>query len=705
MILQLSYYTITLFLATAILSILAVYVWHRRSVPGGTYFAIFMVAAAEWVFASAIEYALIDVSTKIFFIKLTYIGAAAIPPLWLLFVMDYCHKGHLITRRRNMLLWVLPVIIIALALTNEYHGLIWSSIVPVSNGLGDTLIFNKGIGAWVVNLYSYAMVIPAYLLLTWKALRDSEKNYRQAATILLGASVVLLASIISQMITVPLTGIDLTPFAFAIMGIIFSWGVFRQQIFELLPVATEELIEKMADGMIVLNQQGAIEKINVTAQRMFGVTEAVVGQRTETALKEGHNLAECLGVTSGSSCEITISGRDNSKDRPRWIDVRVSHLRDESSGSLGTLILLRDITESKLQGETLRKSAVDRVKAERLANIGYYDWDLKTREAHVSEGCSRIFGFPAGTSSITYGMFLEKIHPEDMPDIKRAISALVSQGLGHSLEYRIILPDGSVHYVYSESEEVVKDETGAQVRQFGIVQDITERKQIEASLRKSEQDRVKAERMAHLGYYDWDLKRQEAHISEGCSRIFGFPAGTSSIAYEMFTGKIHPEDVERIKREIRSNLEQGAAHSLDFRIVLQDGSVRHIHAESEAPVKDTSGTLARQFGIVQDTTEYQLTEEALRLSKEQYKAIVETANEAIVIIDSESKLAFVNNRAVQMFGYTKEELLGHSVFEFIDNEFKEILRDNISSQGSAIVQIDYKLRCKNGESRWIIASS
>lgn len=359
MIIDLSFYSFTLMITTIILGILAVHVWNRRSVPGGIFFALLMAAAAEWAFMSAVEYTLVDISAKILSEKILYIGAASISPLWLLFALDYSRKSHLIDKKIKMLIWVPLMVAIALVMTNEYHGLIWSSIEPVTSMPGDTLVYNKGIVAMAIIMYAYILTVLGFLLLFRTALRDNKNYFHRTMTIVLGAGITAISSMISIIGFAPLQGMDLTPFAFAIMGVIFSWGAFGQHIFDLMPVAMEKLVGNMADGVLVLNRYETIVKINATAQRMFGVTDVVVGQHAEKVIAEWPALAGCYRKETGGSADITINGAGG----PRWIDASVSHLHDDSGRLLGTLIILRDITERK-NAEALRKQSYDALQSE-----------------------------------------------------------------------------------------------------------------------------------------------------------------------------------------------------------------------------------------------------------------------------------------------------------------------------------------------------
>ena len=152
---QYSPYVTVLIIAAVTASLVARYAWHRRGTPGGIYFVLLMAAVAVWAFTGAAEFAATTIPAKITWSKLSYLGIVSVSPLWLLFSLSYSQRTDWLTRRRVAALWIVPLFILGLAATNEWHRLIWPTITPVSEAPGAMLIYGHGLGVWAHAVYAY----------------------------------------------------------------------------------------------------------------------------------------------------------------------------------------------------------------------------------------------------------------------------------------------------------------------------------------------------------------------------------------------------------------------------------------------------------------------------------------------------------------------------------------------------------------------
>lgn len=152
--------------------------------------------------------------------------------------------------------------------------------------------------------------------------------------------------------------------------------------------------------------------------------------------------------------------------------------------------LLAEIAERKRTEDALQKSEASLAEAQRIARLGNWDWDIQTDELYWSEETYHIFGLNPRESGVTYDEFLASVHPEDREFVKKAARDAL-KGEPYSIEYRLILPDGTVRFVY-EQGEVVLSESGEPTRMLGVVQDVTEKKEKEMQL-------IMSERLAALG--------------------------------------------------------------------------------------------------------------------------------------------------------------------------------------------------------------
>ncbi len=141
----------------------------------------------------------------------------------------------------------------------------------------------------------------------------------------------------------------------------------------------------------------------------------------------------------------------------------------------------RDITELKRAEEVLKDSEERYALAQRVANIGSWDWDIPTGDLSWSDTIEPMFGFRRGEFGATYEAFLDCVHPEDRQRVVDSVNACVEEGKGYDIEHRIIWPDGTIRWV-SETGNVIRDDSGKAVRMLGVVRDITEHKKAEEEI-------------------------------------------------------------------------------------------------------------------------------------------------------------------------------------------------------------------------------
>jgi two-component sensor histidine kinase/PAS domain-containing protein len=378
-------YTIAFALVAAICMMMSLYTWRRRWIPGGLYFALLMVAAAEWAMAGALENAVPDVASKILFSKLSYLGIAAITPLFLLFCLGYSQNNRLLQSRWKPLIWAVPALVIVLVFTNEWHGLIWPSVTPVSDAPGAILRYAHGPGALAEVAYSYTLMLAGSIFLLDFIVHSFKRFWLPATTVMLGVAAPWIANLLYGIGLNPAPGLDITPFAFAITGLLFSWAIFGQRLFDLVPVARETLIQVMPDGVVVLDSEGKVVEINPAAQRILGLPEKVTARDIGAAADRWPALAGSFGSTTDAEEEIMIAGPAGAT----WLEARVSILHDAGGRLAGRLVMLRDIDKRKRAEEDLKRSnealkgeVAEKTLAQEALSASLHEKDVLLKEIH-----------------------------------------------------------------------------------------------------------------------------------------------------------------------------------------------------------------------------------------------------------------------------------------------------------------------------------
>jgi len=191
---------------------------------------------------------------------------------------------------------------------------------------------------------------------------------------------------------------------------------------------------------------------------------------------------------------------------------------------------------------------------------------------------------------------------------------------------------GKVKYITAEGKTIVEEtrlrtelqeakeslETRVKERTSELIEaieklknEIAERKRAEETLRKSEIRLAEAQKIAHLGNWDWNILTNELYWSDEIYRIFGLQPQEFGATYDAFLDMIHPEDRELVERSVNEALNKNKPYSIDHRIVLPSGEVRVVHEQAEVTF-DKSGKPIRMVGTVQDITARKQMEKNLK---------------------------------------------------------------------------------------------
>ncbi len=470
------------FATSAIAASVAVVAWRRRAAPGARALALLMLAVTQWTFFRGLEAAADDVATKVWWAKIEYVGINSIGALWLVFALDYARQVTLPPRSLG-LLSVVPALSVLLALTNEHHHLIWTAIQR-NPQYPAVLMYGHGAWFWVMVAYTYVLLATGAVVLVMAIARFPAAFRSQAAALLLAVALPWSGNLVYLIGLSPVPGLDLTPLAMTLSGIIGAWVVLRRDLFDLIPVARETLVEKLADGVIVLDERARIIDLNPAGARVLGLARSVVGAPAAAVLAPWPDLLAALEGSGTGTGEIVTAG-------PRLFDFRVSRLLDVRQRVTGSLVSLRDVTErhraeqevrrlnEQLEERVARRTAELRLSQERfetlarVAPVGIYRTDASAHITYVNERWRDITGLRAAEA--LGGGYLGAIHPDDRERFATWWEQTAGSPEQHPIEVRIKRPDGSVIWVMNHlmaeegSEGIVR---GA----IGTLVDITELK-------------------------------------------------------------------------------------------------------------------------------------------------------------------------------------------------------------------------------------
>ena len=343
-------YAIPLVITAAISAGLALYSRRRHLTAGTGWFALLMFAVSVWSLSYALELNSGNLSGKLFWSKVEYLGITTIPTLWFAFALQYTGRERWLTRRNWLVLSIEPIITLLLVWTNEVHGLIWQSTELDTSGPFVMLdITSYGAFFWVHVAYSYVLLLLGTVLLALAFIRSPKLYRRQVAILLAG----LLAPWVGNALYIfrlsPFPDLDLTPFGYTLTGLAVILGLFQFRLLDIVPVARDAVIAGMPDGVIVLDAENRIVDLNPAAQRIIGRQEDIIGQPVVLVLSGRPDIVDHFREATEARGEVVLGGGQ----AQGVYDLRTSPLHDRRGRFTGQMVLLHDITERKEAEEAL----------------------------------------------------------------------------------------------------------------------------------------------------------------------------------------------------------------------------------------------------------------------------------------------------------------------------------------------------------------
>ena len=221
-----------------------------------------------------------------------------------------------------------------------------------------------------------------------------------------------------------------------------------------------------------------------------------------------------------------------------------------------------------------------------------------------------------------------------------------------------------------------------------VVRDVTTRKEAEDALRRSEASLADAQRVAHLGNWCWDIKKDDFRGSAEVARIFGVQQVEFGMTLEAFFNSVHPDDREYVNLRVARTLSEGEPFNIDHRIVLPDCSERFVQLQGKV-ILDDNGNPAAMSGIVLDITERKKAEGVIEASEKKLKALLDAVNDAIMVVDPQGRILEANSITYQRLGYRRDELLKMTPRAFDTPEYAAKISERLAEvkrNGSAIFE-------------------
>jgi len=244
-------------------------------------------------------------------------------------------------------------------------------------------------------------------------------------------------------------------------------------------------LDSSTDVIVITDLEGKITYINAAGLVQLGYSQdEMLGQYV--SVMQSRNNPPGLGeeisrkTLEGGWFGELLNMRKDGSEYP--ILLTASPVKDADGNIIALIGISRDITGMKKVEEALRKSEASLRNAQRIARLGNWDWDIARNELRWSDEIYRIFGLSPQEFGASYETFLKSVHPDDREYVNNAVNQALYENKPYSIDHRIILPDGTERIVH-EQAEIFFDESGKPVLMTGMVQDVTEHKHLEETLK------------------------------------------------------------------------------------------------------------------------------------------------------------------------------------------------------------------------------
>lgn len=438
---------------------------------------------------------------------------------------------------------------------------------------------------------------------------------------------------------------------------------------------------------------GKITEVNDKLCKISGYKrEELIGQMHSILKSEMHpdEFYQDLWktISSGKVWHGTICNKTKNGDE-YWVESTIVPFLNEKGKPYKYVSARTDITDMRSNQERLQRSQA-------FANIASWDWDILKDKLYWSENMWPIFGLEAEIADDAGEKFVNALHPDDRQKVLDAVDVCVEGSGDYSIEYRVIWPDGSEHWLH-DSGNIVRSKDGKPLRMLGVVQDIDKRKQAELALVERERQLRDAQTLARFGNWEADVITGEMKWSDEIYRIFGLEPDSFEPNIAAFNNAIHPNDLARVEASQKATV-HGVYHDVMHRIIRPDGTVRHIYERAQS-VTDKTGKVVKVVGTAQDITERVEAEE-------RFSFAVEGAGDGIWNLDMKTGKMEVSPLFLSMLGYSEDELPDDisTWMNFTHSDDIERARDHMRKYLSGDTDkysIDIRLLCKDGSYKWV----
>lgn len=303
----------------------------------------------------------------IYFDYFVYIGTCFLP-ISVYFTGLSFENTKIQFKKKYIVLFIIPIISLLILWTNDYHHLFYKQY---STSIADTVY-----GPYMVihNIYSYILLGLGIIYMLKFSIKNSGFFSKQSLLIVLGVSVPVILNILGTFKIIPMS-IYVTPITFTITIICCAIAIFKFQFLNVTPIALQKIVDRISDGYVVLDDNNVITDFNKTFLDIFKLSSDDIRSKNFIRFLQQRKISDQVvekiskSIKKANSTETTVSFEQQFVEIRKYFRIEITPINSDNN-SLGTLFLLKDITQHKEDMETIKNNQDILMERERLAGLG-----------------------------------------------------------------------------------------------------------------------------------------------------------------------------------------------------------------------------------------------------------------------------------------------------------------------------------------------
>ncbi len=474
---------------------LLIYLVRRKRVYGTGVLIFALVTGILWSLGAALEIGFSSFPVKIIFLKLRQTGSIWLHFSWLIFIIQFTSQVRFHRARILFPLAAIALLFTGLAWTNESHLLFWRFIYfdaarttrPLAYALGPAGLASFG--------YETALAIFCTILIIKRMTGARGQQFAQTVILLLITAIPVFGNIIDIIIQAGADFIQVTPLLYNLAAGLFLFSLLGYRLLNIFPIAYQDMIDGMPDGVLALSLENHVVHLNPTAEAILGLTNGeLVGLPVEEALAGYPQLLNrcCRGTDETVQENIQLETSEGTS----YYELHFSSLKDRYDHEIGQLMTMRNISKRvRAESATRQSQLLLRQSEEKyrslVENINevIFTINIEGTITYVNPVIERVLG--TAPENLLGKQFRSLIHPDDMLLVETNLrKSLTDQSL--ITEFRIFDQNHEVRYIRAYTRPILQDNQVVGIQ--GVATDVTDSQRVEEALER------RASQLALLNY-------------------------------------------------------------------------------------------------------------------------------------------------------------------------------------------------------------